>query len=409
MKNVKRYKALLLAFVMILCTVLLTACGEDKELTYQVKVTDALGTPYTSGVIVKFIGEETAMQVVNAEGVASKVLPRGDYKVELQFTSSDTSYYYDSTDLTVSADKTELNVILSYATGEASQTLFAQGKDVGAYAVAAGCTYVKLTEGERSYFLFTPQEAGTYRFSVVGEGAQVGYYGAPHFVQELSAAEVVDNAFTISVSAGMIGTGNTGTSVLVIGIDAAAGTDGTILTIQRTGDPERTVADEPWTEYKTTAVLSPYTLTLAEGQSLTYVDITGKTENYNIVLNESDGFYHLGAADGPVVLINLGKNAPNVSLQTVIQGDGSLGGAPIRKYFYDEGGNFVKKEDYTDILVEYFNNMDKNLGVYPLTSDLVYIIQNACSGWWTSTSPDFIFEGCNPELGWMFALCYVTD
>jgi hypothetical protein len=47
------------------------------------------------------------------------------------------------------------------------------------------------------------------------------------------------------------------------------------------------------------------------------------------------------------------------------------------------------------------------LGIYPLNSDLVYILQNGCSGWWDATSPDYIFEGCNPEIGWMFALCYV--
>jgi len=94
-------------------------------------------------------------------------------------------------------------------------------------------------------------------------------------------------------------------------------------------------------------------------------------------------------------------------LQTVIQGDGAMGGAPIRKYFYDEAGEFVKKEDYTDILMDYFENMDSDLGVYPLTDDLIYIIQNGCGSWWDSESPDFIFEDSNPDLAWMFACCWV--
>lgn len=348
------------------------------------------------------------MQILGENGVAEKTLPKGDYTVELKFTGSG-EYHYDQTDLTLSADKTELEIILSYALGEESQTLYAQNKENAAYPIGTGCTYAELTAGERNYFLFTPTEAGTYKFSAVSSDVQIGYYGAPHFVQENSAAEVVDGAFSISVSESMIGTGDTGTTILVIGVDATAGAESCIIAIQRTGDPERTISDEPWTEYRTTAVLSPYTLTLADGQSLTYVDITGKTENYNIILNETDGFYHFGTADGPIVFLDMDKDAPNVSLQTVIQGDGSLGGAPIRKYFYDENGEFVKKEDYTEILVEYFNNMDPDYGVYPLTSDLVYIIQNACSGWWDSTSPDYIFDGCNPELGWMFALCYVTE
>ncbi|MBQ2927982.1 MAG: hypothetical protein IJD98_05350, partial [Oscillospiraceae bacterium] len=78
-----------------------------------------------------------------------------------------------------------------------------------------------------------------------------------------------------------------------------------------------------------------------------------------------------------------------------------------REYFYDESGNFIKKEDYTDILADYFENMDEEWGVYPLTDDLIYIIKNGCHGWWEADDPDFIFDGCNPELGWMFACCWV--
>ena len=125
------------------------------------------------------------------------------------------------------------------------------------------------------------------------------------------------------------------------------------------------------------------------------------------MFNEADGYYHLDSADGPVIHVHLAKGAPYAALQTVIQGDGPMGGAPIRKYFYDESGNFVKKEDYTDILVDYFENMDQDLGIYPLNDDLIYIIKNGCDSWWDSESPDFIFDDANPELGWMFACCWV--
>ena len=67
----------------------------------------------------------------------------------------------------------------------------------------------------------------------------------------------------------------------------------------------------------------------------------------------------------------------------------------------------IKKEDYTEILTKYFDNMDETYSVYPLNEDLVYIITNACSGWWTSSDPNYIFDGCNPELGWLFACCYI--
>ena len=138
------------------------------------------------------------------------------------------------------------------------------------------------------------------------------------------------------------------------------------------------------------------------------MDIKGTTEANQVVYNETDGYYHYGTADGPVVYMHLGKKAPYVSLQTVIQGDGPMGGAPIRRYFFDENGDFIKREDYSEILTKYFENMDQNLGVYPLTQDLIYILQNGCCGWWDAESPDYILEGCNPEIGWMFALCYLA-
>lgn len=413
----KRMKALLLAVCMVLSVMLFAACGNDtqNETTsgaddgYKVKVVDGTGNPYTSGVIVRFLKgtEQVAMQKIDENGVAVKDLEKGNYSVELMFTDDAEKYHYEKENLTLSADKTELEIVLYYAASTQTQSLNAQGKDYEAYHVSVGSTYVNLTAGDRTFFLFAPTEAGTYQFSVKGEGLQLGYYGAPHFVQEHNAAEdLKDNIFTLSISADMISTGDTGTTVLVIGIDSESATEG-VLNIERIGDPAWTVSDEPWTEYVCKNEIKPFTLDIKDGQKLTYIDIRGKADDYKVVFNEADGYYHLNSADGPIIYINLGKNAPNVSLEVIIKGDGVAGGAPIRHYFYDENGEFVKKEEYTEILMKYFDNMDEDHKVYPLNEDLVYIITNACSGWWTSDSPDYIFEGCNPELGWLFACCYI--
>ncbi len=413
----KRMKALLLAVCMLLSVMLFAACGNDtqNETTsgaddgYKVKVVDGTGNPYTSGVIVRFLKgtEQVAMQKIDENGVAQKALEKGDYTVELMFTDDAEKYHYEKEGLTLSAEKTELEIVLYYTAAAETQTLFAQGKDYEAHKVSIGSTYVGLTAGDRSYFLFTPTEGGTYQFSAEGEGVQIGYYGAPHFVQDNNAAEdLKDNTFTLSISEDMIGAEGTGTSVLVVGIDSESATKG-VLNIARIGDPAWTVHDEPWTEYVCKNEIKPFTLDIKDGQKLSYIDIRGKADDYKVVFNETDGYYHLNDENGPVIYINLGKGAPNVSLEVVIKGDGAAGGAPIRHYFYDENGEFIKKEEYTDILVKYFDNMDKDYKVYPLTEDLVYIITNACSGWWTSDSPDYIFEGCNPELGWLFACCYI--
>lgn len=413
----KRIKALLLAVCMLLSVMLFAACGSDAQVEttsgaddgYKVKIVDGTGNPYTSGVIVRFMkgSEQVAMQKIDENGVATKDLEKGDYTVELMFTDNAEKYYYEQEDLKLTAEKTELEIVLYYTADAETQTLTAQGKEYEAHKVAVGSTYVNLTAGERNYFLFTPTEAGTYQFSTEGEGLQIGYYGAPHFVQEHNAAEdLKDNTFTLSIKAGMIGAEGSGTTVLVVGIDSESATE-CVLNIERTGDPAWSVEDEPWTEYVCKNEIKPFTLDIKDGQKLTYVDIRGKSADYKVVFNEKDGYYHLNDENGPVIYINLGKDAPNVSLEVVIKGDGTAGGAPIRHYFFDEDGEFIKREDYTNILSTYFENMDKEYKVYPLNEDLVYIIENACSGWWTSDDPNYIFEGCNPELGWLFACCYI--
>lgn len=418
MKKIKFF-ALLLCLSMVLC-----ACGggntettaatteASTEADYKVTVTDALGNPYTTGVIVSFVqnGAQVAMQPVDGSGVASKTLTRGDYTVELVFTGDESAYHVEEGDYTLTADKTELTVTLFNAVSGEGRTITADGKEYTAYDVVEGSTYVTLTAGERSYFLFTPTAAGTYEFSVSDDTAAIGYYGAPHFVQSTSAAEVVDNAFTISVSAGMIGTeGASGTSVIVIGVDGGSEA-GASLSIERIGDAEWTVADEPWTVYQTTSELAPYTL--PAGAKLQEFDLTAAS--YHLVLNETDGFYHLDSADGALVLVRLGeKNTYLDGYKTILEHTG------VNKYFYDESGEFVKKENYADCLLEYIACIDENSGTYPLTEDLMYIIQNNgdYQGWWNVDGQNYLFvdengnrvPGINTEIAWLFMCCYIAE
>lgn len=410
MKITKRILAILLTVT--LAVSLFSACG-SKEATYQVGIVDALGNPVTSGVVVKFMqnGTQVAMQVVNESGIAEKALPKGDYTVELQFTDSDAVYKYDTTDMTLSATKTELQVTLSFGLGEKSQTLMAGGRECEAFYVTAGGTEITLDPENRSYFLFAPTEAGTYEFTLSGSDAAIGYYGAPHFVQEASAAEVVDNKFTVSVRPDMIGTGDTGTTVLVIGVDAGEGA--AILGIKRIGDHEWSVADEEWTVYEATTVPAAYAL--PAGAKLAEFDLTAASDTYKLVLNETDGFYHLDTADGPLVLVRLGKAAEVKYLdpyETILEHTG------VNKYFYDENGNFLRKENYADCLLTYIACVDENTGLYPLTEDLKYIIQNHGdhNGWWKEDG-NYIFKnengdhviGINADIAWLFMCCYIAQ
>ena len=408
MKNLTKILSLVLVLGM-LCG-LMAACNNqgDEQLsgpaTYSVKVVDAQGQPYTSGVIVKFMqgGTQAAMQPVDANGEAKKELERGDYTVELVFTDESASGYFDPATAVLSAEKTSLELKLTNRLSEETTPLFADGKDHAVYTLEAGSTYVPVTANERNYFLFAPTKAGTYKFYTDNEQLAIGYYGAPHFVQSVNAAEMDGNTFSMSISESTLG------AVYVIGVDGIAEATNCIVTIERTGDAQISISDLPWTEYKTTHTPEPYTLNIKDGQQLVYMDIMRDEANHTFVYSEADGYYHLDSADGPVIHVHLAKGAPYIALQTVIQGDGPMGGAPIREYFYDENGEFVKKEDYTNILNQYFENMDEEYGVYPLNDDLIYIIQNGCHGWWEKDSPDYIFNDSNPELGWMFACCWVN-
>ncbi len=411
--------------VLLLCLgVLLSACGGqndseettastdlETEAAYRVTVADALGKPYTTGVVVAFFrnGEQVAMQTVDANGVAEKKLEKGDYTVELVFADDESAYHYDKTDLTLSAEKTELTVLLSNAIAGESSTLTVQGEEYAAYTVKEGCTYIEPTAGERSYFLFTPIEAGTYKFSVTDPTAKIGYYGAPHFVQSESAAEVTDNAFTVSISASMIGTEG-GTSEIVIGVDGGEAASCT-LAVERIGDAAWSLEDEPWMVYAPTVELTPYTL--PAGANLVNFDLTASTDTYKLVLNETDGFYHLDAADGPLVLMRLGSECQYIDCYQKI-----LENAGVCKYFFDENGEFIKKENYTECLMKYIENMDENAGVYPLTEDLAYIVQQHGdhSQWWNTEGNAYLFvdndgnmvPNINSEIAWLLMCCYIA-
>lgn len=399
------------------CISVFAACGKDdakeesKTVTYKVSVVDALGNKYTSGVIAKFLqnNEQIAMQVCDANGVATKELDRGEYDVEISFTDGDEGYSYNKEGLKVSGDKNELEVVVAYAQSKEATSLYVDNKEYEAYMVNNGCTDVQLNEG-RNYFLFKPTEAGTYEISIAdGNVDSIGYYGAPHYVQSASVTEVKDNKFTVSVRADMISTGDTGTTVLVIGIDKADN-DSCVMGVQRIGDPEYSLADEPWTVYEKTVELEKYTL--PSGAKLGEFDLTA--ESYTLVFNETDGFYHLNSADGPLVLMRLGKDNNYLAcFKTILENSG------VTKYFFDEEGEFVKKETYSECLLEYIEYIDEESGTYPLTEDLKYIVtqRGDHEGWWDAEGNTYLFvdeegfklQNINPDIAWLFMCCYIEE
>lgn len=397
--------------IALVCIVMgLTGCSGQKK--YTVTVKDALGNPYTDGVIVQFLqdGKQVAIQSCDEEGVATKKLDKGEYTVAIMSTDDEVSFYYEE-DLKLTEKERELEVVAAYRVNSEAQTLYVGSEEYDAYHLSKGCTYVDLTAEARTYFLFTPTEAGNYEFSIADDAdVEIGYYGAPHYVQSVNAAEVVDNKFTISVSADMIGKGDTGTTVFVLGVDGKA--KNCVIGIQRLGDAVKTLADEPWTIYETTAELETYTL--PEGAQIKEFDLTASTDTYKLVLNEKDGFYHLKSADGPLVLVRLAEDCDYIAcFKTMLDRSG------VVKYFFDKDGEFEKKVSYSECLLEYIEYVDEANGVYPLTEDLKLIIQQRgdYAGWWDIESNGYIFKdvdgnndsSINADIAWLLMCCYIEQ
>ena len=70
-------------------------------------------------------------------------------------------------------------------------------------------------------------------------------------------------------------------------------------------------------------------------------------------------------------------------------------------------------------MLEYIQYADGSTGVYPLTSDLIYIIQNRGEycGWFDpQMGGSYLFydangnmePNINKDIAWMFALCYIA-
>ena len=440
MTKMKRYFLLVLCLLMVF-SLMLTACGKDgsdkgndatnstdptqpadtNEATYKISVVDGLGNPYTEKLIVKLMRDDkqVAMGAINAQGTFEKVLPKGEYNIVIASTNSELECHYLDTKL--AADVTEAQVVMAYApsrTDSISANSVATGEQVSydAAVVSVGSSYITLDASDRVYALFAPSEPGTYEFSVTNDDAMIGYYGAPHFVQSNNVAENVNgNQFTMSISAGMVNSGNSGTTVLVIGLDAKEGKEGCILNIERTGEPVWSIEDAPWSNYEPKAPIKDFTLD--KGVKLISFDITAATDTYNLVYNAEDGIYHLGTADGPKVYVQLGNAVYGICMKDMVgeivyDAEGILiatGTAPFRYLRGDSKDNYFK-EDYTDMMRQAVTSADKATGVYPLTEDLFYALPMGIDnkGWCREGTINYLFNGVdmNPEIAWMFLLCH---
>lgn len=373
---------------------------DPTKAMYSVKVTDYFGNPITNATV-NFMqnGASAGIVKVNNSGAASTYLTKGEYTVSLSFDSG--SYYYDTSSLVLTEDSPYAPVVaVAKQNGEFEESYVGE-----LYRVTTGATYKELQSSVMNYFLFEPTVAGQYRFTTSDPGAVISYWGASvHIINNITdSTDYANNTFTLNIKENNLG------GEYIIGV---TGAEECILLITRIGDPILDETDIPAEVYKAKTAPKAFTLNLSAGQKLTYVDVTGKTSDYKLVLG-TDGYYHIGSATGPIMYVNLGPNAPYVSFYKMFGYTGH-GGTSFTQVFRDDNGNLIRKEDYTECMCKYVECVDEEgYGVYPMTEDLYYMLQNGgeYKGWWDSSNANYLFSetpGVNTEIAWMFCCCYIA-
>ena len=267
------------------------------------------------------------------------------------------------------------------------------GGEIRAYHVTEGSKNMRLNAGDLTYFLFTPDRAGQFRFTT-GKGT-IAYYGTNlHYVYEQtdSLEDATSTSFVVNIKES-----NLGASYLVA-VTAPDGVNSGSLEIKRIGDPILGWEDKPYDVYNGTYTPKAFTFS---GGTLTYVNVGGKVSSFKPVLG-ADGYYHLNSADGPLLYLNLTEGAyAEFSFATKLA-EGSE--YPfIRGTVTDENGEKIAKEDYTELVKKYIACADD--GLYPLTEDLVRILKTQNDNWYMYLVGEK--PNTKKDLAWMCNVCYV--
>lgn len=384
---------------------------------YSVTVTDYNGKAY-SGMFVQILdGDQVvASGTTDSKGKIYKNLETGDYTVKLTF--SGTSYYYNANTAVLTGVAPNLTIQLAGEVDPNSVESHWYINDANMYVLGVGSYHIEVSQSKPYFttnagyndciFMFKPTQTGSFRISIDQPGVELRNYGSSTYFLYVAdyASKYEDNALSFELKT----EDQVGNVFMFLGVEAVEGITDLCITITRVGDPGFDMYSVPYnTDWQTGYKPVQQSVTVPSGKTIKYVDIKAATDTYKIVYSEKDGFYHVGSASGPVLYLNLGAVTKQyISFDEIINGTAEgAGGSPVRRYFFDENGAFVKREDYTDVLQGYIDKADTKYGLYPVTAELGYILQNAKPGWWDSTSPDYLLEGCNPDLGWLFACCYI--
>ncbi len=356
-----------------------------KQINYTVNVTDYAGNPLADAAV-KFVsgGKVAKTAIVGSNGSVSVKIASGNYTVEIAFPTGK-DYGFDKSTATLSANKTTATVIAAPKISSSALTSFYNGEK-SAYNISVGAVHTAIQSNANNYFIFTPTKQGKYRIKTTNGDAKLSYVGNAFNVIENPSYS--SNEYTAEVLESMLG------GEFIVSV---TGTSECVIIVERYGSVAAETQPTVWNGSG-----NPSTSFPAPGGSLTSVDISGSGIN---LVKGSDGYYHKDSADGAIVYVNL-ASTNYINMTDLVDKTSFL------RYFYNSNGSINRIEDYTSLMLQYTKAAANAGGYYPLTDDLIYMIQNGGThrGWWDKSVEGgfYLFDGKNVNTGiaWMFLLCY---
>lgn len=407
-------------------------CGEtlpdpklDGKIIYKIKVVDPDGKAARNIIVELYDGEKKiAMKMTDDEGTVKcseeHPVEAGEAPFTVKLISPDgKSLSYDQESAVIADGAEEITLQLYRTTdGLPTEPLYVDGDEPTMAPIVSDGRYRVDLKAGKNYFVFYATSRGQYKINSDAVGALLGYYGAPFFVQDNNIASldgtgevfITDGELYFNIRAFNASDDYHSASryVIAISVDSAVSASIEISKL----DKELPLSKEelPWEDIMLPADPAPFTpsFTVGSAEELTPVSITDP--DFKAVYNAADGFYHVGTADGPVILVKLSVDSEYLASFKKIMETTQFSG-----YVYAENGDLLAKKNYHGMMEKYIEAAG-DLGVYPLTpylKDAITTVGNAW-GWYTEGGANNIFTGkltapVITENAYLFACCYYEE
>jgi len=387
-------------------------CGKAEP--YGIFIVDGIGNPI-SDVFVKIMKDGEQVKLLPYKGEFLKIdLEVGTYQVVLDISQLEENYIYDESLCVLTPEKKSTAIRLFIEPEEKREVFVGDPilKDYEAYYVSEGSNKIALTPNDYTFLIFKPKTSAIYTLTYECDTElTVSYHGSTFFVQGRDLSDDSDdlakyeNGLSLSVYPGNIG------SDYVFAIRSSSATS-CVLNIKNAGEPGTRLVDEPWTPYLEDEAKVREQLNMKPTGTYTTVDLLDLT--LKAVLNENDGYYHLGTADGPIIFIDLTTDSEFI---TSIQDICAL--QRMGTYIYDMNGAVIEKRSYNELFYQYgmpstSDTTPEDPIRVPLTEKIAEAIKTFGDNysWWAIGSELNIFnkvllgQPYNQEFAWLLFCGY---